>query len=82
MPYDESKDLVLKAWEMEDLQFGVRKYGDEGTKKFQIGPRVMSRPGREPITVKAGRLDAKEVNFLASILPEVIKMMVEKGKKK
>jgi len=81
MPYNASKDIVLGNWELDDLEFSVHEY-DEGTRKFQIGPRTIARPGQEAIKAKAGRLDVIEVKFLKGILPEVIKVMEkEKGKK-
>ena len=79
MPYDESKDIILGNWELDDLEFSVHKYG-EGTMKFQIGPRTIARPGREAIRAKAGRLDLLEVKFLKKILPEVIEAMTGKEK--
>jgi len=75
MPYDKSQDIALSEWVLDDLAFSIRKYGEEGTKKFQIGPRVIARPGREPVMAKAGRLDLLEVKFLKKILPEIIKKM-------
>jgi len=79
MSYDASKDIVLGDWRLEDLEFSVHEYDERG-KKFQIGPRTISRPGREAIRVKAGRLDVMEVKYLFKKLPEVIKMMEKKEK--
>lgn len=80
MPYDASKDIVLGDWKVDDLEFSVHKYGDEGSKKLQIGPRTIARPGREAIRARAGRLDITEVKFLKKILPEVIEAMTGKEK--
>ena len=42
MPYDPSKDKVLKTWRCEEtgLVVSINRYG-EGEPKVQIGPRIV-----------------------------------------
>ncbi len=73
MPYDPSKDKVLKKWRCEQtgLVVSINRYGD-GEAKVQIGPRILlKKDGSERAPVKAGRLSMEDVLWLYDIIDEV-----------
>ena len=73
MPFDPSKDKVLKAWKCEStgLIVSINQY-DKGEPKLQIGPRILQRKeGGQRTPVKAGRLTVEDVDWLYSVIDEV-----------
>ncbi|RJQ70731.1 MAG: hypothetical protein C4519_20655 [Desulfobacteraceae bacterium] len=73
MPYDPSKDELLKQWRCEEtgLTVSIQRY-DSGEAKVQIGPRILRRKdGSERAPAKAGRLTIEDVLWLYDIIDEV-----------
>ncbi len=73
MPYDPSKDEVLKAWQCEEtgLNIAIYRYAG-GEPKLQIGPRMLKRKdGSERAPAKAGRLSIEDVMWLHDIIDDV-----------
>jgi len=73
MPFDPSKDKVLKQWKCEEtgLVVSINQYGD-GEPKVQIGPRILlKKDGTERAPVKAGRLTIEDVLWLYDIIDDV-----------
>jgi hypothetical protein len=73
MPYDPSKDEVLKKWHCEatGLMVSIQRY-DGGEAKVQIGPRILRRKdGSERAPAKAGRLTIEDMLWLYDIIDEV-----------
>ncbi len=73
MPYDPSKDKVLKKWKCEQtgLVVSINRYGD-GEAKVQIGPRILlKKDGTERAPIKAGRLSMEDILWLYDIIDEV-----------
>jgi hypothetical protein len=73
MPYDASKDEVLKTWHCEEtgLNIAIYRYGG-GEPKLQIGPRMLKRKdGSDRAPAKAGRLSIEDVLWLYDIIDEV-----------
>jgi hypothetical protein len=80
MAYDASKDVQLNEWAMfgEDAEANlfasVMQYNG-GEKKFQVGPRTYINKKGEVKFQKVGRLTKEEVEWLASIMGEVVDFM-------
>jgi hypothetical protein len=73
MPYDASKDEVLKQWHCEEtgLMVSIQRY-DGGEAKVQIGPRILRRKdGSQRAPAKAGRLTIEDVLWLYDIMDEI-----------
>ncbi len=73
MPYESSKDEVLKQWHCEEtgLMVSIQRY-DGGEAKVQIGPRILKRKdGTERAPAKAGRLTIEDMMWFYSIIDEV-----------
>jgi hypothetical protein len=73
MPYDASKDEVIKKWRSEEtgLIITINRY-DNGEPKMQIGPRILKKQdGSDRAPVKAGRLTIEDVMWLYDIIDEV-----------
>ncbi len=73
MPYDPSKDKVLKKWKCEQtgLVVSINRYGD-GEAKVQIGPRILlKKDGTERAPIKAGRLTMEDILWLYDIIDEI-----------
>jgi hypothetical protein len=73
MPYDPSKDEVLKSWRCEEtgLNIAIHRYAG-GEPKLQIGPRVLKRKdGSDRAPAKAGRLSIEDVMWLYDIIDEL-----------
>lgn len=73
MPFDPSKDKMLKKWKCQEtgLVVSINQYGD-GEPKVQIGPRILlKKDGTERAPVKAGRLTIEDVMWLYDIIDEV-----------
>lgn len=73
MPYDPSKDEVIKKWRCEDtgLIVTINRY-DGGEPKVQIGPRILKKKdGTNRAPVKAGRLTIEDLTWLYDIIDEV-----------
>jgi len=73
MPYDASKDKMLKMWRCETtgLVISINRY-DMSEAKLQIGPRILKKQdGSDRAPVKAGRLSIEDVMWLYDIIDEV-----------
>jgi hypothetical protein len=73
MPFDPSKDKILKKWRSEEtgLVISINRYGD-GEAKLQIGPRILlKKDGTERAPMKAGRLSIEDVLWLYDLIDEV-----------
>ncbi|MEJ2157214.1 MAG: hypothetical protein P8X96_17915 [Desulfobacteraceae bacterium] len=73
MPYDPSKDEVLKQWRCKEtgLNVSIQRYSG-GEAKVQIGPRILlKKDGTERAPAKAGRLTIEDVLWLYDIIDEV-----------
>lgn len=73
MPFDASKDKILKSWKCEEtgLVVAIHQYAD-GEPKVQIGPRILlKKDGSERAPVKAGRLTIEDIMWFYEIIDEV-----------
>lgn len=73
MPYDPTKDEMIKKWRCEEtgLLISIQRYND-GEAKLQIGPRILlKKDGTERAPAKAGRLTIEDVMWLYDIIDEV-----------
>lgn len=73
MPYEASKDEVIKQWRCEEtgLMVSIQRY-DGGEAKVQIGPRMLKkRDGGDRAPAKAGRLTIEDVMWLYDVIDEV-----------
>lgn len=73
MPYDPSKDEVIKKWRCEEtgLEVSIQRY-DGGEAKLQIGPRILrKKDGSERAPAKAGRLTVEDVMWLYDLIDEI-----------
>jgi hypothetical protein len=72
VPFDPSKDKVLKSWKSEEtgLVVSINQYGD-GEAKVQIGPRVFVRKDGGESQRKAGRLTIEDMLWFYDIIDEV-----------
>lgn len=72
MPFDPSKDKVIKKWKCEEtgLVVSINQYGD-GEPKVQIGPRVFVKKDGNESQRKAGRLAMEDIMWLYEIIDEV-----------
>ncbi|MGD9364594.1 MAG: hypothetical protein PVH87_02785 [Desulfobacteraceae bacterium] len=73
MPYDPSKDEMIKQWRCEEtgLMISIQRYGG-GEAKLQIGPRILlKKDGTERAPAKAGRLTIEDVLWLYEVIDEV-----------
>lgn len=78
MPYDPSKDKVLKNWRCEEtgLVVSINQYGD-GEPKVQIGPRIVIKKDGGESQRKAGRLTVEDLMWLYDIIDEVKEELTE-----
>ena len=77
MPFDSSKDKIVKKWESEEtgLIISINRYGD-GDAKVQIGPRALKKKNSDDtILSKAGRLNFEDILWLYDIIDEVKEAM-------
>lgn len=72
MPYDASKDKVLKSWESEEtgLVVSINQY-ETAEPKLQIGPRLYTKKDGSKSQGKAGRLTLEDVIWLYEVIDEV-----------
>jgi hypothetical protein len=73
VPFDPSKDKVLKKWRCEEtgLVVSINQYGD-AQPKLQIGPRILKKKdGSDRAPVKAGRLSMEDFSWLYDIIDEI-----------
>lgn len=72
MPYDASKDKVLKSWESEEtgLMVTINQY-ESAEPKVQIGPRMFTKKDGSKRQGKAGRLTLEDVLWLYEIIDDV-----------
>jgi hypothetical protein len=72
MPFDASKDKVLKEWRSEEtgLIVSINRYAD-GEPKVQIGPRVFVKKDGGESQRKAGRLSMEDMLWLYEVIDEV-----------
>ena len=81
MPFDPSKDKMLKDWRCQEtgLVVAIHQYGD-GEPKLQIGPRILlKKDGSERAPVKAGRLTIEDVMWLYDIIDEIKDELAERA---
>jgi len=78
MSYDPSKDKCLKQWktgnDANDLVVGIYQY-KEGEKKVGINRIVRNWKTGELVVSRAGRLNWDDVQFLQSIMDEIVQEM-------
>ncbi len=73
MPYDPSKDEVVRSWRCEEtgLIVSINRYNG-GEAKLQIGPRILKKQdGSDRAPVKAGRLSIEDVMWLYANIDEI-----------
>jgi hypothetical protein len=73
MPFDPSKDKMLKQWKCLEtgLIVSINRYG-EGEAKVQIGPRILKKQdGSNRSPVKAGRLTIEDILWLYDIMDDL-----------
>lgn len=73
MPFDPSKDKMLKNWKCEEtgLVVSINQYGD-AQPKVQIGPRILKKKdGTDRAPSKAGRLSVEDVLWLYDTIDEI-----------
>lgn len=73
MPYDPTKDEMIKQWRCEEtgLIISIQRYNG-GEAKLQIGPRILlKKDGTERAPAKAGRLTIEDVLWLYDVIDEV-----------
>lgn len=73
MPFDPSKDKLIKKWRCEDtgLVVSINQY-DNAQPKVQIGPRILlKKDGTERAPMKSGRLSMEDIMFLYDIIDEI-----------
>jgi hypothetical protein len=79
MPFDPSKDKMLKKWRCEEtgLVVSINQY-DDAQPKVQIGPRVLKKKdGSDRAPVKAGRLSMEDLLWLYDVIDEVKEALSE-----
>jgi hypothetical protein len=72
MPFDASKDKVLKSWRCEDtgLMVSINRY-DQGEAKVQIGPRTFIKKDGGESQRKSGRLSMEDILWLYDTMDEI-----------
>lgn len=73
MPFDPSKDKVLKSWQCPEtgLVVSINQY-DKSQPKLQIGPRLITKKdGTTGAPVRAGRLTYEDVDWLHNHIDEI-----------
>ncbi len=72
MPFDPSKDKVLKKWKSDEtgLVISINQYGD-GEPKVQIGPRIVIKKDGSEGQRRAGRLTVEDLLWFYDIVDEV-----------
>ncbi len=72
MPFDPSKDKVLKKWKSDEtgLVVSINQYG-EGEPKVQIGPRIVIKKDGSESQRRAGRLTSEDLLWFYDIIDDV-----------
>lgn len=73
MPYDPTKDEMMKQWRCAEtgLLISIQRYNG-GEPKVQIGPRILlKKDGTERAPAKAGRLTIEDMLWLYDIIDDV-----------
>ncbi len=73
MPYDPTKDEMIKQWRCEEtgLLISIQRYNG-GEPKVQIGPRILlKKDGTERAPAKAGRLTIEDMFWFYDIIDDV-----------
>jgi hypothetical protein len=72
MPYDASKDKLVKKWTCDEtgLVVSINQY-DNGEPKVQIGPRLVAKKDGTHSQRKPGRLTMEDLLWLYDIIDEV-----------
>jgi len=72
MPFDPSKDKILKRWKCEEtgLVVSINRYA-EGEAKVQIGPSVFIKKDGGESQRKAGRLTIEDLLWLYDVIDEI-----------
>jgi hypothetical protein len=80
MPFDPSKDKVLKKWKCDEtgLVVTINQYA-EGEPKLQIGPRMVLKKDGTESQRKAGRLTIEDLMWFYDIIDEVKDELAERA---
>jgi hypothetical protein len=73
MPFDPSKDEILKQWRCEatGLVVSINRYAG-GEAKLQIGPRILKKKdGSDRAPVRAGRLSIEDLDWFYDMIDEI-----------
>ncbi len=73
MPFDPSKDEIIKKWECEEtgLIISINRYA-KGEAKVQIGPRAVKKKNSDQKSfIKTGRLTTEDILWLYDIIDEI-----------
>jgi hypothetical protein len=73
MPYDPTKDEMIKQWRCEEtgLLISIQRYNG-GEPKVQIGPRILlKKDGTQRAPAKAGRLTIEDMLWFYDIIDDV-----------
>ena len=72
MPFDPSKDEIVKKWKCEEtgLVVTINRY-NQGEAKVQIGPRVFTKKDGSESQRKAGRLTIEDILWLYDNIDEI-----------
>jgi len=72
MPFEPSKDKILKEWRCEEtgLVVTINQYAD-GEPKLQIGPRVILKKDGSEAQRKAGRMTIEDLMWFYDIIDDV-----------
>ncbi len=81
MPFDASKDKIIKKWECEEtgLIVSINKYR-KGEAKVQIGPRAVKKKNSDQLSfIKAGRLTVEDLLWLYDVIDEIKEEMTSQA---
>ncbi len=72
MPFDASKDEVIKNWRCEEtgLVVSINQYNN-GEPKVQIGPRIYTKKDGTESQRRAGRMSMEDLMWFYEIIDEV-----------
>jgi hypothetical protein len=72
MPFDPSKDEIVKQWKCDDtgLLVTINRY-NQGEAKVQIGPRIFIKKDGSESQRKAGRLTIEDVLWLYDVIDQI-----------
>ena len=72
MPFDPSKDEIVKQWKCDEtgLVVSINRY-NQGEAKVQIGPRVFTKKDGSESQRKAGRLTIEDILWLYDNIDDI-----------